>query len=139
MRKQTPSKFSYEQALEIVKAYEKRQNQLKDLQHELSTELSMFNSVSFKIDKKEEEVIFSGYLESVGKVLIGRSKCAKEDLYEEVIGKLIAVKLALGEDVKGVVELVEPSHTFFFQQSTKLSDMSVFIDSQSASSTWVSK
>jgi hypothetical protein len=107
----TPSKQSYEQALETVKAYEKRQAQLQSLKETLSIKLKAFENVSFKVDKKKGEVLFAGYLKEQSKTKIGKSVCAKEDKFEEVIGKLIAVKKALGEDVEDVIKLVEPKAT----------------------------
>ena len=106
--KQTPSKYQYEQAKETVAAYEKRQRQLQALEEELSKKLRLFKSIKFKIDKKKGEILFAGYIGKENQVKIGKTVCSKEDKFEPVIGKLIAVKNALGESVEDVVKLVEP-------------------------------
>lgn len=103
----TPSKQSYELALETVKAYEKRQAQLQALKETLSIKLNAFENFSFKVDKKNREILFAGYSKEHEKTKISKSVCDSNDKFEEVIGKLIAVKKALGEDVKDVVDLVE--------------------------------
>jgi len=101
----TPSKASYEAALETVKRYEDRQAQLQQLAKDLSYYLSKFTDKKFKINKKDKEVIFTGVVD--GKLVVGKSVCAKNDKYEEIIGKLIAVKKALSEEVDDVIKLVE--------------------------------
>jgi hypothetical protein len=104
----TPTKQAYESALETVKKYEKRQRELAYLQQELAYKLSQFSDVKFKVDTKGGEILFSGVLKESSKLLLGQSKCSKEDKFEIVIGKLIAVKNALHEDVEDVARLVEP-------------------------------
>lgn len=106
----TPTKESYENALDIVKRYEERQKQLEQLKKDLSYKLSKFTDKKFKINKKDKEVIFTGVID--GKLVVGKSICAKDDKYEDVIGKLIAVKKALNEDITDVVKLVERKYVF---------------------------
>lgn len=106
--KQTPTKYQYEQAKETVVAYEKRQRQLKAMEEELAKKLRLFKSIKFKIDKKNREILFAGYIGKENQVKIGKAICSKEDKFEPVIGKLISVKNALGESVEDVVKLVEP-------------------------------
>ncbi len=103
----TPSKESYEAALETIKRYEKRQKELKRLEKELSYKLQGFTHIKFSVNKKEKTVFFSGMQKETNKLLIGTSKCAGDDIFEQVIGKLIAVKKALKEDNGDIVELVE--------------------------------
>ncbi|GIN22501.1 hypothetical protein J1TS3_36350 [Siminovitchia fordii] len=104
---QTPTKEQYENALETVRKYEKRQRQLKALGEELSKKLQEFDQIKFDINKDSKEIIFSGLHKAKGKLMIGKSVCHHGDKYEPVIGKLIAVKNALNESVEDVVKLVE--------------------------------
>lgn len=105
---QTPSKYSYEQALKTVEAYENRQRDLRFLESELSKKLQEFNQVKFKVNKKAQEIIFSGLHKETNKLFMGKSVCDKKDKFELVIGKLVAVKSALGESVEEVVKFIEP-------------------------------
>lgn len=102
-----PTKQSYEQALRVVKAYEDRQKQLEYLEKELAWKLQEFMQPKFKIDKKNGEVLFAGFHVEKDVVVVGKSKCDKTDVFEAVIGKLIAVKNALHEDVSDIVKQVE--------------------------------
>jgi hypothetical protein len=103
----TPSKLAYDKALETVKAYEDRQKQLEYLENELSYKLQEFLQPKFKINKKLGEVIFAGFHVDKDTVVVGKSVCQTGDIFEHVIGKLIAVKNALHEDVSDIVNLVE--------------------------------
>ncbi|MFS0643847.1 hypothetical protein [Siminovitchia sp. 179-K 8D1 HS] len=104
---QTPTKEQYKTALETVRKYEKRQRQLNALGEELSKKLQKFDQIKFDINKDVKEIIFTGLHKTKGKLMIGKSVCQRGDKYEPVIGKLIAVKKALNENVEDVVKLVE--------------------------------
>jgi uncharacterized protein YjfI (DUF2170 family) len=123
----TPSKYSYEEALKVVEQYEKRQKELHYLENELAFKLKQFSDVKIKIDKKSGEVLFAGVQIVTGKLLLGRSKCNSNDKFETVIGKLIAVKNALHEDIAEIVEKVEPKSSVKFMlggiSSMKLSPL----------------
>lgn len=106
----TPTKQAYDSALETVKRYEERQYKLKHLEKDLSYKLSKFIESKFKINKKTGEVLFSGVNDSTGEIGIGKAICGSSDQFEPVIGKLIAVKKALNENVDEVVALVEPKY-----------------------------
>ena len=103
----SPTKHSYERALEIIKQYEDRQKVLANLGKDLSYKLQQFDQVKFKVNKKVEEVLFTGVHKESGKLLLGKSVCRIEDEFELVIGKLIAVKKALNENIEEVVKHVE--------------------------------
>lgn len=110
--KQVPSQNEYQKAQETVKQFEERQQQLANVNKELGYKLQQFNSFNFKVNKKNREIMFAGYLESDNKVKMSISKCKPKDKWEESIGKLIAVKKALGEDISEIVELVEVEKSF---------------------------
>lgn len=110
----TPTKQAYEAALKTVKKYEDRQLQLARLGNDLSYKLSNFEEVKFKINKKTGEVIFSGLHKVSKQILIGKTICDSKDEFEPVIGKLIAVKKALGESVEELVNLVEPKSNYTY-------------------------
>jgi len=102
----TPSKTSYEQALETVKQFEQRQKDLEWIEKELSKGLQQFEQIKFQVNKGRKEVVFAG-VRGDGQLKLTKSKCTDSDVFEESIGKLIAVKRALGEDTKKVEELIE--------------------------------
>ncbi|MBX0320231.1 hypothetical protein [Shouchella clausii] len=108
-----PSKESYLAALETIKKYEKRQNDLKRLASDLSYQLSQFDSFKFKINKKQKEILFTGVLPD-GEIVIGQSKLQQGDAWNETIGKLIAVlkALKLKDKVEEVMEYVESKFIF---------------------------
>lgn len=105
MFKTYPTKFEYEAALKIVQKYDNRQETLKRLANDLSFHLQSFKSVKFKVNKKEGKVVFSGLIGD--QIKIGESVCSTNDVFNETIGKLVAVKKALGLDTKDVIEHVE--------------------------------
>lgn len=103
----TPNKEQYESALKAVEKYEKRQKELTELNKELGYCLSAyFKEFKFDVNKKKGEVIFAG----VGKdnrLKLSKAICSDGDAFEEVIGKLIAVKRALDEDVECLEKYIE--------------------------------
>ncbi len=107
MPKVYPTKSQYEEALKVVKEYEDRQATLKRLKEDLSFHLQKFNSVKFNVDKKQGRVLFSGSLKENSQVVIGESICVKTDVFNETIGKLIAVKKSLKLDISDILEHVE--------------------------------
>jgi len=102
----TPSQTSYEQALETVKQFEQRQKDLEWIEKELSKGLQQFEQIKFQVNKCRKEVVFAG-IRGDCQLKLTKSKCADSDVFEESIGKLIAVKRALDESTKKVEELVE--------------------------------
>ncbi|PAD70536.1 hypothetical protein CHH83_01675 [Bacillus sp. 7586-K] len=122
----TPTKESYEIALDVVKRYEVRQAKLEQLKKDLSYKLSKFTDKKFKINKKAKEIIFTGVID--GKLVVGKSVCVKDDIYEEVIGKLIAVKKALNEDISEVVKLVEKVYLYEWDMSNSILSTSTYSD-----------
>ncbi len=109
----TPSKTSYEQALETVKQFEQRQKDLEWIEKELSKGLQQFEQIKFQVNKGRKEVVFAG-VRGDGQLKLTKSKCTDSDVFEESIGKLIAVKRALGEDTKKVEELIESKKTYWW-------------------------
>lgn len=105
--KLVPTQNEFQKAQDTVKQYEERQKQLTHVKRELGYKLRQFKSISFRVDKKRREITFAGYLEKSNKVKLAISRCNTTDKFEESIGKLIAVKKALGEDIENVVKLVE--------------------------------
>ncbi len=106
----TPSQTSYEQALETIKQFEQRQKDLEWIEKELSKGLQQFEQIKFQVNKNRKEVVFAG-VRGDGQLKLTKAKCSHGDKFEESIGKLIAVKRALGEDTKKVEELVESKST----------------------------
>lgn len=107
----TPTKQAYQDALDVVKQYEDRQNVLKGIRDDLSYKLQSFDQVKFKVDKKAKEVLFTGIHKETGKVVLGKAVCGDGDEFELNIGKLIAVKKALYEDISDVVKHAEEKDT----------------------------
>ncbi|MEI2465145.1 hypothetical protein [Niallia taxi] len=103
----SPTKKEYEKAQETIKQYEDRQKVLTNLGKDLSYKLQQFDQVKFKVDKKAGEVLFTGIHKESGKLLLGKTVCGREDEFELVIGKLVAIKKALNEDIEEVVKHVE--------------------------------
>ncbi|WP_226035760.1 hypothetical protein [Aquibacillus saliphilus] len=101
----TPSKTSYEQALETAKKYEKRQRELKYIDDQLSAKLQQFTQVKFRVNTSRREVTFAGIVN--GELKLTTSKCSVNDCFEVNIGKLIAVKKSLKEKLDDVTDLVE--------------------------------
>lgn len=105
MSKIYPTKSEYEMALDVVQRYKQRQETLKRLAKDLSFHLQNFEAIKLKVNKKEGKVVFSGMLD--GQIKIGESVCSSSDIFNETIGKLVAVKKALSLDTKDVIEHVE--------------------------------
>lgn len=101
----TPTKEQYENALETVKKYEKRQDELRFVKEELSRQVQKFTDVKFKVNKNKGEVIFTGVIDRELKLAI--SKCSDGDVFVEDIGKLIAVLKSTNQDINDIVKLVE--------------------------------
>lgn len=108
----TPTKQAYQDALDVVKRYEDRQKVLKGIDNDLSYKLQGFDQIKFKVDKKAKEVLFTGLHRETAKVVLGKSVCGDKDEFELNIGKLIAVKKALHEDITDVVKHVEEKDFF---------------------------
>jgi len=106
----SPTKREYEKAQETIKKYEERQKVLTNLGKDLSYKLQQFDQVKFKVDKKAGEVLFTGIHKESGKLLLGKTVCGRDDEFELVIGKLVAVKKALNEDIEEVVKHVESKY-----------------------------
>jgi hypothetical protein len=127
----TPTKYSYDNALEVVKKYEKRQAELQYAQKELSFKLKQFSQVKFKVDKKSGEIIFSGLHKKTNKLLMAKTVCDKKDIFEASIGKLIATKKALQEDISDIIKLVEEKPTISWHSGGIVSG-SLTVDSLTA-------
>lgn len=120
----TPTKEQYENALETVKKYEKRQDQLRFVKEELSRQVQKFTDVKFKVNKNKGEVIFTGVID--GELKLATSKCSGRDVFVEDIGKLIAVLKSTNQDINDIVKLVEQKenpHRLNFSDIFKASDI----------------
>ena len=70
--------------------------------------LKEFNKFTFKI--KNNSVIFAGYFidkNDNNHIKIGYSICSEDDIFNKLLGKLIAVRKALGMKIDDIVEIVE--------------------------------
>lgn len=108
----------YEKALEQVHKYEKRQDQLKKVEQEISSRLADYGTFKFKIDKKSGEIIFSGFHNLKQKLLIGVAKCDKSDVFNANIGKLIAIRKSEHQHCDDLYELVEQKNEIKFTTFT---------------------
>lgn len=106
MSKNTPTKTRYEEALDIVKRYEKRQADLTKLNKDLGFHLQQFNSIKFDVDESKKEITFAGTTKD-GKLKLTKSVARLGDKFEVVIGKLICVLKALDQDVKFIDRYIE--------------------------------
>lgn len=103
----TPSKSTYKEALETVKAYEKRQNELKKLNRVLGNTLKhYFATFKFDIDKERKIVVFAGIAYD-GKLKLSKAICNPSDKFEVVIGKLVAVQKSVGENIDWIEKFIE--------------------------------
>lgn len=102
-----PTVDEFKHAQKIVTNYNKRQDELGYIKKELSFKLKDFTDVKFRVIKKDEEVIFTGLCTTDGRVKLGVAKCSKGDKFNQDIGKLIAVKKSLGEDIRDIEKLIE--------------------------------
>jgi len=103
------SKEDYEKAIKKVKEYEERENKISRFKTELGQRLKEFNKFTFKI--KNNSVIFAGYFidkNDNDHIKIGYSICSEDDIFNKLLGKLIAVRKALGLKIDDIVEVVEP-------------------------------
>jgi hypothetical protein len=103
------SKNDYEKAIGQVKKYEERQIKIKQFKTELGKRLKEFDKTSFKT--KDNRIIFAGYYGDKydnGHIKIGEAICDESDVYNKLLGKLIAVRKALGMKIDDIVEVVEP-------------------------------
>jgi len=101
-----PTKNKYEKALEIVKEYEYRQNDLTKLNKDLGYSLEQFNQIKFDVNENKKEITFTGVTKD-GKLKLTKSVARSGDKFESVIGKLVAVKKALGEDTKHIERFID--------------------------------
>lgn len=102
----TPTKNKYEKALKIVKEYEYRQNDLTKLNKDLGYSLEQFTQIKFDINENKKEITFTGVTKD-DKLKLTKSVARSGDKFELVIGKLIAVKKALGEDIKHIERFID--------------------------------
>lgn len=100
-----PTEFEFERAKEVVNKYEKRREELNKVKKSLGNELSKFEQLKFKVNKRDKQVIFSGVLD--GELKMGTSKVFGDDEFNEDIGKLIAVLKSTNQDIGDIVKLVE--------------------------------
>ncbi|MCA1021490.1 hypothetical protein [Halobacillus litoralis] len=103
----SPTQKQVEEAKKVLEQHEKREKELAYVKRELAFRLSKFTQVKFNVRKKERVIVFAG-LHETGDLKLAISKQVSSDQWDENIGKLIAVKRALKEDISDVVELVEP-------------------------------
>lgn len=103
---QVPTVDQFNHAQEVVDKYNQRQEELAFVKKELAFKLSKFSDVKFRINKKDKDVTFAG-LYNDNKVKLGIAKCSYGDKFNQDIGKLIAVKKALGESIDDIEKLVE--------------------------------
>ncbi|PAV30294.1 hypothetical protein CIL05_07440 [Virgibacillus profundi] len=106
MSKITPTKEKYEEAWEIVQRYEDRQKDLAKLNKDLGFCLKQFVQFKFDVNEGKGEVTFSGLTKS-GELKLTKSAVRHGDKFEDVIGKLICVKRAIGEDVEYLERYIE--------------------------------
>ncbi|GLO66258.1 hypothetical protein [Oceanobacillus kimchii] len=102
----SPTKEEYELALETIEKYKKRQSDLKYLNRLLGEAIRQFESTKFEVNKAAKKVEFIG-LTKDGKLKHTVSQAKGSDVFEEVIGKLIAIYNALGKDTKFLEEYIE--------------------------------
>lgn len=102
----TPTKFEYEKALEAVQKYEDRQKELAKLNKDLRYSLTKFDQIKFDANDSKKEVTFTGVTKD-GKLRLAKSVARHGDKFELVIGKLIAVKKSLNENVGYIEEFIE--------------------------------
>jgi len=99
----------YGEAQVIVEAYEHRQYRIEQFKKELGSRLKDFIKSTFRI--KDNRIIFSGYFldkASNDFLVVGVTECSDSDIYDKVLGKLIAVRKALGIRVDDIIEVIEP-------------------------------
>lgn len=106
----TPSKERYEEALEVVKKYEKRQADLSKLNKDLGFHLQRFDNVKFEINRGKKEVTFAGVTKD-GNLKLTKSKARSGDKFEETIGKLICVLRALSQDTSHLEKYIEQDYS----------------------------
>lgn len=112
----SPSEYEYKNALEKVKKYEERQKELKGLNKKLGKLLTQFDDFKFIVNDNRNQdrydsdsngnVVFSGIKYS-GKLELTQAICKSDNEFEAVIGKLICVHKALGEDFKYLEKYIE--------------------------------
>jgi small nuclear ribonucleoprotein (snRNP)-like protein len=100
----------YNDSIGKVKEYVDRQSKINRFKSELGKHLDEFNKFTFRI--KDNRIIFAGYkiddYKNEDKVVIGVSICNKDDVFDKLFGKLIAVRKALNLKIDDIVEIVEP-------------------------------
>lgn len=151
----TPSKQEYEIAIEKVKQYEKRQKELKMLNKRLGEHLEIFTDFKFIVDRDSGTVFFAGNLftgsleESSIKIsddgvvfknpgtnlVSSTSKAMPNNVFEEIIGKLICVLKAKGMDYKWIYNYIEEKENFYGSISANSIKNGGFIINNSKAST----
>jgi len=100
----------YNDSIGRVKEYINRQSKIERFKSELGKHLDEFDKFTFRI--KDNRIIFAGYkiddYKNEDKVVIGESICNKDDAFDKLFGKLIAVRKALNLKIDDIVEIVEP-------------------------------
>jgi hypothetical protein len=98
----------YNDAICKVRDYITRQSKIDRLKSELGKHLDEFDKFTFRI--KNDRIIFAGYKDYINedKLVIGESICCKDDVFDKMLGKLIAVRKALNLKIDDIVDIVEP-------------------------------
>ena len=103
------SEKEYMDAINRVKDYEKREQKIVQFKSELGRRLEEFDKFKFKI--KDNRVIFAGYFVDKNDndhLVISEAICSSDDKFNKLLGKLIAVRKALGLNINDIVDIVEP-------------------------------
>src|SRR5690606_3197336 len=74
--------------------------------------LQKFSQVKFDVNREKKEVTFTG-LTKDGELKLSKSIARRGDEFEEVIGKLICVRKALGEDIRYIDKYVESNGDYY--------------------------
>ena len=97
-----PKQAEVDKALKVVELQKEKERRMQEVKKEIGMLLGTF--VSFSFSQKGKQIIFAGY---DSKVRIGTSKCRDGDVFNKDIGKLIAIRRALGMPTDDLMDLVE--------------------------------
>ena len=105
------SEKQLQEAQEQIKLFNERQDRLENYKKELGYHLDGF--IEFTFRQRNERTVFAGYFVDKGDVkrlVLSETICSKDDVFDKSLGKLIAVRKALGMKIDDIVEVVEPKN-----------------------------
>jgi len=102
------SKTQYQEAQDQIKLYEARQAKINRFKKELGFRLAN-DFIKFTFRQRDNRTIFAGYFidREEERLVLSETICSDDDVFDKDLGKLIAVRKSVGENIDDIVEIIE--------------------------------